>query len=98
MAYLGTTPIPGLTARQRASVEGALKGVDAALHDGLLRDISAELVGAAPWSHAAVVAAVYAAMSWNGLPLPRVDLVLIGRDETTNLQGAGRLTTNVATP
>jgi hypothetical protein len=98
--YNGTQPVPGLTNRQRASLEAMCKGVEPALHDGILRCVYAALPGSAPWTHNAFITAVCATFSENGLPLPFLPLAFIGRDEATNLQGAGRLTATatVSTP
>jgi hypothetical protein len=70
--YLGETPIPGLTAAQQDACEAATRLAEPELHDGLLRDIAANLGGAPvqPCVDNVVVAAITSALLDCGISLP----------------------------
>jgi hypothetical protein len=63
--------IAGLSAAQQAAVEAATRLLPMrAWHDGLIRNVSALLPGAPPWSNSDVMAAIEAALSDLGVTTP----------------------------
>jgi hypothetical protein len=70
--YLGETPIPGLTVAQQEACENATKLAEPELHDGLLRNIAANLGGAPvqPCVDAVVVAAITSTLLDLGIGMP----------------------------
>jgi hypothetical protein len=62
--------IDGLSIAQAASVEAALRTAPPSWHDGLLRDIAANLPGPPPWSNSDITGAIATALANVGLPVP----------------------------
>ena len=95
MDYLGSGPIPGLTERQRRSVEAALRTLpDQSWAEGFRRQLAAEL-GTPPWSNAQVGDAIATVFAASSLPVPgHLVLNFVLRDDLRTLAGAGRLAVN----
>lgn len=95
--YLGETPIPGLTAAQQEACEAATRLAEPELHDGVLRDIAANLGGAPvqPCVDTVVVAAITSTLLDLGIEMPfRSYLQACGAP----LGASGRLAVDVGVP
>jgi hypothetical protein len=65
--------IDGLSAPQVAAVEAATRLLpQRSWHDGLVRNIAANLPGASPWANSDVMGAIEAALADLGVPSPFV--------------------------
>jgi hypothetical protein len=71
-SWYGGSPIPGLTAAQQAACEAATRLTEPELHDGILRDIAANLGGAPVQAcvDAVVVAAITSTLLDLGVEMP----------------------------
>jgi hypothetical protein len=62
--------VDGLSIAQAAAVEAAPQTAPAAWHDGLVRDIAANLPGPPPWANSDVTGAISVALANVGLAVP----------------------------
>lgn len=102
--YNGSTIFPGLTSRQTASLEAALRMIpDASMREGLLRNIYS-LIGTAPYTGREFRSALEQAFAAEGLdeiaPLNLEAREYLFSDLLGVLHGAGALASNatISTP